>query len=536
MLFLAFALSAALVMSSCSTPAGAPGQPAGSQDASAPVAGGTVVTAISGDPPTVNPDVTAGVPDIFVGCMVYQGLIRIDRNFEIKPLLASSWEAAPDGLTYTFHLVKANWHDGKPFTSADVKYTLLNVSAKFGSHFTAPGAAIQTIDTPDAQTVVIHMARPFGPFLDSLDCANNTGILPQHLFEGTDVLTNPTTLSKPVGTGAFMFSEWARGDHVTLVRNPDYWQPNLPYLDRVIFKEIANPAARTLAYKAGELNEVEGYFLPTNDAAALKGDPKNTVWLQGSPVDQLSILNVRNPPYNNAAVRQALYTAVDRNFLLDHVFFGLGSTSKGAIDSRLTWAHNPAVNLDAMYPFSPTKAKTMLDSAGFPVQSNGFRFKMNLLFDSGVPNYAQTAQALSSFWRDVGVDVQLIGLDRTTELQRVFTDWNFDAVSVAYTTSGDPALGVQRAYITSSILKAPFTNGSGYSNPDVDKLFQQAQDAPTRADRAKYYNQAETILATAMPTLPLVEYSQPGVAVSQLHGLDKGVDSYSWWADAWLSH
>jgi peptide/nickel transport system substrate-binding protein len=176
----------------------------------------------------------------------------------------------------------------------------------------------------------------------------------------------------------------------------------------------------------------------------------------------------------------------------------------------------------------------MLDAAGYPVQSNGFRFKMNLLFDSGVPTYSQTAQALSSFWRDVGVDVQLVGLDRTTQLQRVFTDWNFDAVSVAYTTSGDPALGVQRAYITSSILKSPFTNGSGYSNPEVDMLFKQAQDAPTREERAKYYYQAETILAAAMPTLPLVEYSSPGAASAKLHGLDQGVDSYSWWSEAWL--
>src|SRR5579872_4879290 len=97
--------------------------------AQTPVQGGTLVLAIGGDPPTVNPDVSTGIPDQLIGCMVYQGLVKVSVDSEIEPLLARSWTVSPDGLTYRFELVDAQWQDGQPFTSDDVKYSLTEVSA-----------------------------------------------------------------------------------------------------------------------------------------------------------------------------------------------------------------------------------------------------------------------------------------------------------------------------------------------------------------------------------------------------------------------
>src|SRR5579883_1246228 len=122
--------------------------------AEAPKKGGTVVAALGADPAVLNPDVSVGVPDIFVGCMLYDALVRFEKGFKIVPSLAKSWEIAPDGLTYTFHLENANWQDGKPFTSADVKYTLLEVSSKYGAKFAAAGKAIASIDDSDPHTAV----------------------------------------------------------------------------------------------------------------------------------------------------------------------------------------------------------------------------------------------------------------------------------------------------------------------------------------------------------------------------------------------
>jgi len=107
--------------------------------------GGTAVTVLGADPAVLNPGVSVGVPDVFTGCIVHDALVRFGKNFEIVPNLAKSWEISPDGLTYTFHLEKAAFTDGKPVTSEDVKFSLTQVSAKYGPKFLAPGSFIQTI-------------------------------------------------------------------------------------------------------------------------------------------------------------------------------------------------------------------------------------------------------------------------------------------------------------------------------------------------------------------------------------------------------
>src|ERR1700704_153277 len=118
---------------------------------------GTAIVVIGADPAILNPNVTVGVPDVLTGCMLYDGLVRFAEGFRIVPSLAKSWEIAPDGLAYTFHLVDAAWSDGKPVTSEDVKFTLLEVSSKYGSKFVAPGKAIKDIETPDSRTGGIRL-------------------------------------------------------------------------------------------------------------------------------------------------------------------------------------------------------------------------------------------------------------------------------------------------------------------------------------------------------------------------------------------
>src|SRR5690349_18095277 len=112
---------------------------------------GTLLSAMAAEPTNINPDLSTGGPDLYIGCMIYEGLVRFGKGFKIEPLLAKSWEISPDGLDYTFHLVEANWHDGKPFTSEDVKYTLTEVSPKYGPYFLNPSKVVQSIDTPDAR-------------------------------------------------------------------------------------------------------------------------------------------------------------------------------------------------------------------------------------------------------------------------------------------------------------------------------------------------------------------------------------------------
>jgi peptide/nickel transport system substrate-binding protein len=300
-----------------------------------PTRGGSAIVVIGADPAILNPNVTVGVPDVLTGCMLYDGLVRFAEGFRIVPSLAKRWEIGADGLTYTFHLVTASWSDGKPLTSDDVKYTLLEVSSKYGSKFVAPGKAIKDIETPDAETVVVTLSKPFGPFLFSLAC---------------DIFKNPASLTQPVGAGPFELTEWVRGDHLTLVRNPNYWIKEQPYLDRIIIKIIPDSSARLLALQAGEVDYIDQYYFPLSAYALLAKDPRFALKEVSYPSLDIVILNTRKPPLDRASVRQALLVAIDRNYLLKNVFLGTGQVARSIIDTRLGWAYNPAVDYEQLYP------------------------------------------------------------------------------------------------------------------------------------------------------------------------------------------
>jgi peptide/nickel transport system substrate-binding protein len=503
--------------------------------AQTPRRGGTLIMTLDTDPPTVNPDVTTGVPDVSVGSLIYEALTRIDENFQPMPSLAESWTVSPDDLTYTFKLVTTNWHDGTPFTSKDVAFSLENISAKYGAKFAAAASHIKHISTPDDRTVVIELNSPFGPMLFSLSGYSNAAILPAHIFQGTDILTNPATLAKPIGTGPFMMKEWVRGQTITLGRNPHYWRAGLPYLDQIVFRMIPDTSARVLALKAGEIDYIYFYYFSANQYSQIAGDPNIQVRARGTPEDHLIIWNTRRKPFDDIKVRQALFTAIDRDYIKRAVFQNLGAVMQGAVDSKIAWANDTSIDLDNIYPYDPDKAAAMLDAADIRPGAGEARLKINLVYDSADTSNERQAQVLQSLWRKIGVDVSFAGLTRNMMLPRVFTDWDFDATLQAYSTAGDPALGIARLYISSAIRKAPFVNASGYSNPEVDRLFAAGASASALADRAAAYKQAEKILANDLPVFPIWQTALLNVATKRVQGKWAWSTGYDYWDEVWLT-
>lgn len=500
-----------------------------------PRPGGTAIIVVGADPATLNPNVSVGVPDVLTGCLLNDGLVRFAQGFKIVPSLAKSWEISPDGLTYTFQLNPATWHDGKPMTSADVKFTLLEVSSRYGSKFNAPGKAIKEIETPNPQTVVIRLSKPFGPFLFSLACEQNAAILPEHIFKGTEILKNPASLTKPVGVGPFMLTEWVRGSHLTFVKNPKYWGSGEPFLDRVIVKIMPDASARMLALQAGEVDYIDQYYFPIAAVNVMKNDTRFSLKEVSYPSTDIIILNTRKPPLNNPKVRQALLTAIDRNFLLKNVYLGSGQVGRSAIDTRLGWAYNPAVDFEKMYPYSAQRAMQLLDEAGFKPGPDGTRFTIRLSFDTGRGEYTSQAQAVQRFWQAAGIKVVLEGAERPVVLKRVYTDYDFDATMQNYSTAGDPALGIARAYHSESIKQGTtFNNPTGYSNPEVDALFNQGRDGANQAARQAAYYKVQEILARDLPILLVHQQAQIGAASVRLRDIWQAA-SYQWWHRVWVA-
>ena len=499
-----------------------------------PHAGGTLVVGNGDDPRVLAPDFNANVPDVMVGCMIYDGLVRFAPGFAIVPGLAKSWEISPDGLTYTFHLSDSKWLDGQSVTSADVAFTLTQISAKYGPKFAAAGRAIDHVDTPDPLTAVVHLKQSFGPFLFSLVCEQNTGIMPKHIFDGSDILKNPALTDKPVGSGPFRFVEWQRGDHVTVERNPTYRLAPQPYLDRIVLRDIPDSAARVLALQAGEIDFIEEFYFPLNFYRTLSADKRFQIHEVGYGADDLVALNVKHKPFDDAAVRQALLTAIDRDYIHKNVHFGTGAVENSAIDSRLKFAVNPAVNLSTMYPYDPAHARQMLDAAGFKPGADGTRFPLKLAFRSSRAEELQEAQVIARNWRDVGIKVEMAQYEGPVFDQKVFKSYDFDAAVMNYSNGGDPALGVSRLYTSDAINpNAAYLNSSQYANPEVDRLFNEGRDAPTQALRAQAYYKVSEILAKELPVLPLHEQAQIDVAGANVQDAFLAAH-YPWYGNIWM--
>ena len=501
--------------------------------AQTPKRGGTAVMVLGTDPLSLSPDTTNSVPDVAAGCLVHDALVRFKKGFEIVPSLAKSWEISKDGLTYRFDLVDAKWHDGKPVTSEDVKFTLEEISSKYGPRFNTAGKFIQKIETPTPKHVIITLNKPFGPFLFSLACEQNAAIMPAHVLRGQDILKHPAVLTQPVGAGPFRFKEWVRGSHIALERNPDYWRKGEPYLDRLMVKIMPDAAARVLALRAGEVDYIVPDYFPLSAVQQFEKNPQFTMQEVSYPGSDIIILNTKHPQLAKPQVRQALLTAIDRQFIHDKVFQGLGGVPHSAFDTRL-WAYNKGVDYMKMYPYDPKKAAQVLDAAGAKAGPDGTRFTMRLLFETAKPEWLPAAQALQRFWGAVGVKVSLEGAERPVILKRVYSDYDFEATLQTYTTLGDPALGIARTYVTESIKQGTtFNNASQYSNPEVDKLFDQGRDAPTQAERVKVYNRIQEILARDMPVLNLHQQPQYAVASSRLQGMWQAANQ-QWWGSVWM--
>ncbi|HEY2593834.1 MAG TPA: ABC transporter substrate-binding protein, partial [Chloroflexota bacterium] len=425
-----------------------------------PKRGGTLVMAQASDPNAVPGNIDGSQGTLLSG-LVYEGLIYVDKDSNIKPLLAESWETSDDGTQYTMHLRNGvQWQDGQDFTSADVLFTYTNITPKYVPVATSTFKnVLQKVEAPDPSTVKLTLAKQYGPFLSFL----NVPILPAHLYDGTDLSSNPHN-SAPIGTGPFQLSNWTPSDSMTFQRSDHYWKPDQPYLDQVVVKIIPQGASRIDALKAGEIDYLPYTEVVPQDFASLKDDP-NFQWATGltSQAQVYLTLNLDHAPFNNKMFRQALMTALDRDTMTKQITLGVDTPAISAFHNSISWAQNPDVNLLKLYAFDPAHANQMLDDAGFTRGSDGNRTQpLRFYIEIGRPNFDAISQYVQQQWKAIGVPVQLMPLDRTVMQDMVFVKRDFDINLNESNSAGDPEVGLARFYTCASIQPVPSTNGAGY--------------------------------------------------------------------------
>jgi len=235
--------------------------------------GGTLSGIVQPEPPILVSALNSQAPTQYIAGKIYQGLLTYGPDLKPRPELAKSWQISPDGLTYTFELQQGvKWHDGKPFTSADVVFSidkmLREVHVRTRAVINKYMASIRAVND---STVEIKLKEPFPPFISMFE-TGTMPMMPKHIYDGTDYRNNPAN-QKPVGTGPFMLKEWKKGAYIKLAKNPNYWKKGKPYLDELVFYVIPDSASRAVAFEKGDVQVLRGGDVDNVDVKRLRALP-----------------------------------------------------------------------------------------------------------------------------------------------------------------------------------------------------------------------------------------------------------------------
>lgn len=503
----------ALLTGACASGPDNTAAPAGDGE---PVRGGTLVVAIDADPDHLNPAVTTSGGTHTASELIYNGLVELDRDGKPVPELAESWQIEDNGALYRFTLREGvTWHDGKPFTAEDVKFSFEEVLTQYHSRTQASiGKKLESITTPDPRTVEFRFREPYSPLLLQLD-VTEAPIVAKHIYAGSDPLESPAN-RKPVGTGPFTFDRYVPGQEVRLVANREYFKKGLPYLDAVVMRVIPDKANHVVALESGEVQWLFG--VPGADRQRILGDDRfrtlsTSVNPGGSNCVMTVSFNLDKPVFGDVRVRRAIGHAVDKQQFVDRVLFGEGKPAAAPISSEIAFAH--AADLPGMPAHDPARAEQLLDEAGWKRSGEGTRTAQGVrgvkdgtalsLEFLHFPNFAAYGELFRAQLAKVGAEVELRPLEPPVFAETVFGKRDFDTNVISYCNGADPEIGVKRMLLSSNIGPVPFSNAAGYRNPAVDKLLDDATTVLDEGSRKAAYRKLQEAVVADLPYLWLVE-------------------------------
>lgn len=475
---------------------------------------------LGGEPGTLDPSRASFATEITIIDQLFRGPLKFDANLKLVPDMATEVPTrdnkgvSDDGLTYTVRLKPGlKWSDGTPITSKDFAYALRRGAdprtagtyasfmreIKGGAEVGAmkpddprleAAIAAMAIETPDAQTTRITLAKPNAVFVNYL------GLWVAYPLR-QDVITSKgekwIEAGNLVSSGPFVLKEWAHKDHITLARNEQY-SGDKPTLTSIRFAMIEDANQAYNAYRAGELDQVT---VPSALLPSAKADPalsKELVSVNKLATFRVALVNDK-PPFDKKGVRQAFAYAVDRKTLIEVALKGAGSPASSFIPSAMP-GHDAASEPN----FNVAKAKQLLADAGFP---DGKGLPKVVMTFASVGNNPAVVTLLKEQWKQaLGVDVDLDPVDSKTLQDR------FRAGQVQMTLVGwgadypDP-----ESFLGPNMKTGSSNNRSKYSNPAVDALLDRAQLETNREKSVDLYKQAQKLVQEDSPDVFLL-YSQ----------------------------
>jgi peptide/nickel transport system substrate-binding protein len=441
--------------------------------------GGKLNVGLNADAVTLDPLQSTALVDRQVMLNLYDTLVRVDAQNNIQPDLATSWNyTTSTELVFTLR-TDVKFTDGTPFDANAVVFNINRILNTPTSPRFSELSTIKSVEAVDSTHVQFTLKKAFAPLLATLTDRSGMILSPAIVQKLGKGLANAPTNA---GSGPFMFKEWVKGDHLTIVRNPNYWQKDaqgntLPYLQSVTYHGITNGTVEFTNLQTGNINVAD--TVDPNFVAQAKAN-SSLIYRQIPGLSFFGIeLNVSVAPLNNVHVRRAIEWGVNRDEILNTVFKGVGVLAQGPLAPG-SWAFN---NSFAPYHYDINQAKAELQMAGVP---QGVTF--TLLIPSGSPLATQEAQFIQSELQPAGIKVTIQQETFATLLSDTQAH-HFQAALLGWSGRPDPDGNTYSWFHTGG-----GNNNMLYSNPQVDALLEAARTSTDQATRAQDYLQAQSMI------------------------------------------
>ncbi|MCX5781553.1 MAG: peptide-binding protein [Elusimicrobia bacterium] len=496
--------------------------------ANIPVSGDIYVAASIGDATYLNPILASDSASGEINGLVYNGLVKYDKNIKLIGDLAEKWTISKDGLKLTFYLRKnIKWHDGKPFSAEDVKFTYGKlIDPRVKTPYAADYLLVKKFEILNPYTIRITYKEPLATSLESWAM----GIIPKHIFENGDFNSNLSN-RKPVGTGPYIFKEWITDEKIVLEANPNYFEGR-PYISRYIYRIVPDQSVQFLELRNQSIDEMG--LTPDQWKAYPEFFKHYNKFRYPSFSFVYLGLNLRLPLFKDKLFREAIAYGIDKNEIINGVLLSMGKSATGPFPPQ-SWAYNSNVK---DYEYNPKKALKILNKLGWRdsngdgyLEKNGETLGFTIITNQGNKMRSLTAEIIQSQLKKIGIKVNVRIIEWSALVHQFIDKKKFEALIMGWSLSRDPD---EFPLWHSSQIKEGQYNFISYSNPEVDRLLLQGRRTLDRKKRTEIYNKLHSVMAKDLPViflyypeaLPVIHKRFKGVEVAPL-GI--GWNFIKWW-------
>jgi peptide/nickel transport system substrate-binding protein len=493
--------------------------------------GDAMVTGSIADARTLIPILASDSASSSICEMLFNGLVKYDKDLRLIGDLAESWEVKEEGLVIIFHLRKnVFWHDGQPFTAADVEFTFQKlIDPKVRTPYSGDFERVKSLEVIDDYTVKVSYKEPFAPGLSSWGMP----IIPKHLLGDAD-LNNTPFQRRPVGTGPYKFKSWKTQEKVELKANDQYFEKR-PYLDRYISRVIPDESTIFLELQTQGLDSAGLTPLQYTRQTDTLFFKQNYGKFKLSSFSYTYLgYNLNNSKFSDKRIRQALNYAVDKNEIIKIILLGLGRVANGPFVPE-SWAYNPRVKPAI---FDPVLAKKLLRDCGW-VDTNadgwldkaGEAFEFTIITNQGNEERIKVCEVIQRRLKDIGIRVKIKVVEWSVFLTEFIDKRNFEAVLLGWSLPREPD---NFDIWHSSKTKEGEFNFTAYKNTEVDNLLVQARRTFDEAKRKEYYQRINELLYEEQPYMFLYVPDSLSVLHKRFCGVKPapigiGYNFIEWW-------